>query len=95
MAEKFIDPLENNEKPFEIPEPLMNSLSECAPEGWLLFYIDSHGQPQTRAFFLHQITEMGLRSYATKFLKSINNLEENGMSETMRQENEEFGEEEE
>ena len=83
MNKNFEDPVG---KPFEMPNALLNSLSECSPEGFIIFYIDNMGVPQVRASFNHQITEMGLRSYATKFLQGINSVEESGITENLHQE---------
>ena len=85
MTEKFEDPIG---KEFEMPKALLDSISECAPEGFIMFYVDNTGTPQVRASFGYQITEMGLRSYASKFLDGINKLEESGIAETLHQENE-------
>jgi hypothetical protein len=86
--EKFEEPIG---KPFEFPTALLHQISECAPEGFLLFFIDNTGAPQVRANFNHQITEMGLRSYATKFLEGINTIEDSSITKTLKEE--ETGEE--
>lgn len=74
--------MDKYEKYFEFPKGVLNQISECSPEGYLLFYIDNYGKPQIKADFSHQITEMGLRSYATKILESINEVEGCGLTET-------------
>ena len=86
MKEKFEDPVG---QPFVMPEQLLESLSECAPEGCILFYVDNMGQPQVHAAFLQPITEMGLRAYATKFLQGINNAEEEQISKAIIEDAEE------
>lgn len=69
------------EKYFEFPKGLLNQISECSPEGYLLFYIDNFGKPQIKADFLHEITEMGLRSYAIQILNGITEVESCGITE--------------
>ena len=88
MNKKFVDPLEDNE-PFEFPQALLNQVSECSAGGFILFFIDTSGTPQVRADFDHPIAEMGLRSYATKFLKGINSVEESDIAETLHNDEEE------
>ncbi len=80
MSEKFEEPIGRK---FEFPTALLSSISECSPEGFLLFYIDNSGTPQVRAAFNHDITEIGLRSYATKFLNSINQVEQGEITNSL------------
>jgi hypothetical protein len=89
--DKFEDPVG---KEYKIPDAFLHSLSEQSPEGFLLFTISNTGEPQVHASFIHQITEMGLRSYATKFLKGINTIEDSGIAEGIYKEGEESSEEE-
>lgn len=84
--EKFTDPVGQH---FEFPTALLHQISECAPSGFLLFFIDDQAEPQARAQFPHRITEMGLRAYATKFLQEINSLEEKSIAENLVQESDE------
>ena len=85
-------------KYFEFPKGLLNQISECSPEGYLLFYIDQNGEPQVRADFIQRITEVGLRSHAVKILNSITDVEESEMRENIlrasgdREEEDEDGE---
>jgi hypothetical protein len=70
---KFEDPLG---QPFEFPDAILKMIEECSPYGFVLFYINSEGEPNARAAFAAEIFEMGLRSYATKFLNGINESED-------------------
>ncbi len=90
-SDKDFDDIIN--KPYEIPPKFLDSLTEQAPEAWMLFYIDSFGSPRIAANFTHQITEMGLRSFASKFLSEISKAEAMNIAETLHQENEEDQEE--
>jgi hypothetical protein len=74
---KFIDPLN---VPFEFPQSLLKQISECSPDGYMLFYIDSQGEPTVAATFKNSINELGLRSFVTTFVGSINQAE--GISST-------------
>lgn len=70
---KFTDPLG---QPFKFPESLVKQISECSPTGFLLFYIDQNGSPNFKADFIDDISELGLRSYVTNFINSINQAED-------------------
>ncbi len=76
------DPLKTN---FQIPKATLNMLSEMSPAGFLLFTIDSMGNPRIHANFNSEISEIGLRGYALKILESINQVEGIGISENIIQ----------
>ena len=86
MGKKFKDPLDN-EEPFQFPDSVLHEINQCSAGGFLLFFLDQYGAPQVRASFDNPIIEMGLRSYATKFLKGVNSLEESGITENLTKEN--------
>ena len=66
-----------------MPKAILNMLSECSPEGFLLFYIDNNGDPQVKAEFPHRITELGLRAHATKILDNISVVEDDEMRQNI------------
>jgi len=82
MSNNFTDPLKRN---FQIPRATLNMLSEMSPAGFLLFTVDSMGNPRIHANFNSEISEIGLRSYALKILESINQVEGIGLSENIIQ----------
>jgi len=73
MPKKFKDPAD---QPFQFPQALLKSIDECSPEAFMLFYIDAHGEPVVAANFKNSINELGLRSFVTNFIESINQAEE-------------------
>lgn len=79
---KFNDPLRTN---FQIPKATLNMLSEMSPAGFLLFTVDSIGNPRVHASFNSELSEIGLRSYAFKILESINQVEGMGLSDNIIQ----------
>lgn len=78
--DKFIDPVG---QPFVFPKSVISQIHECAPDGYILFYIDQNGKPDVKANFNIPAMEMGLRSWASKFLQGINAVEEFGIAEAI------------
>jgi len=68
-------------KYFHFPKGVLNQISECSPNGFVLFYIDNEGNPQTCAEFDTKMAELCLRTHAEKILKGINEAEESEIAE--------------
>lgn len=70
-------------QPFVLPKAMLSQIGECSPQGFILFYVDQNGLPDVKANFNIPAIEMGLRSFACKFLKGINMVEELGIAESI------------
>lgn len=72
---KFQDPLENDE-PFQIPDKFIAQIDEVTGGNFILFHVNQEGEPCVVANFQNSIMELGLRSYVTTFVGSVNASEE-------------------
>ena len=60
----------------DIPQSLMTQISECSPFGFLLFYVKNDGSIDVKADFNSELSESGIRAWATSFLLSLNESED-------------------
>lgn len=67
---KFKDPAKPD-KPFEFPESVLRQIDECAPDGFVLFYINSVGDVDVRLNFAHGMAEGAIRDFGARFFNSI------------------------
>ena len=83
MATKFIDPLDSNNEPFEIPQAVLGQLAECTDGDFVIFYINDHGAPEQRGQFSCPAMELSLRAYITSFINAVNESEHRTNVESM------------
>lgn len=80
----FKDPIG---QPFRIPEAILQMLSEVTGGNFILFHVDNQGEPGVIADFQNSITELGLRSFVTTFISSVNTSEEIIQTQSMVNDN--------
>lgn len=69
------------EEDFVFPHKLVDQISECSPEGFMLFTIDERGDVQVHSKFSADILEAGLRYKALKMLKTLDAVDDNEMTQ--------------
>jgi hypothetical protein len=84
---KFKDPINEN---FEMPPAIFKMLSECTAGNFLLCYPDSRGELRIVVEFNSQLAELGIRSYVTKFLASIDTIDDETMTNGISGLNDDF-----
>jgi len=70
---------------FEFPEVVLNQISECTPEGFLLFTISEHGEVELFSRSGTDIVESGLRVKALKILGALSMMEDNEIASSIFQ----------
>lgn len=65
---------------FEFPKQVLDSISECSPEGFLLFVINERGQIEMFTRPSRDVVESGLRSKALKILNGLCAIEEDDIT---------------
>lgn len=71
------------EKPFEFPKTLLNSIDECSAGGFLLFTINESGQIEPFMSFNSEITARAITDYCGDFAKSFKEINNAGMISSM------------
>jgi hypothetical protein len=64
------------DEPFSFPERLLDNVSECSPDGFLLFVINEQGEIELFTKPTVDVIEAGLRSKALKILNTLNMVED-------------------
>ena len=62
---------DNYNKPFEFPESICKQIEECSSFGFVLFFINSEGNPDVRLSFANGMAEGAIRDYGARFFNSI------------------------
>ena len=68
---------------FDFPEQLLNNISECSPEGYLLFIINERGEVEVFKSHSADVVESGLRVKAMKILASLSMIEDNDITSSI------------
>lgn len=82
------DSEKDSEEPFEFPMQILDSISECSPDGFILFVINDEGEIELFSRSQVDVIESGLRTKALKILSGLSMLEDNEIaSNIFRQKN--------
>lgn len=68
---------------FEFPNGVLSQISECTPEGFILFTINEHGDVDMYQKFSVDVIEAGLRCRAMQLLKTMNSVEDGEITAEM------------
>lgn len=71
------------QEPFSFPERLLDQISECTPEGFLLFTINEQGEVELFTKPTSDVVESGLRAKALKILNTLNSVEDMELTSQM------------
>jgi hypothetical protein len=70
-----INPNPFNQSPFDFPERLLDQISECSPNGFLLFTISEDGKVELFTKPTSSVVDAGLRANASKILTAFDMIE--------------------
>lgn len=83
-----------NDQEFEFPHGILNQISECSPEGFILFAVNERGEVEVYQKFSVDVIEAGVRNRAIQILNTMNTVEDSEMtSQMLRQRHPEVDEE--
>ena len=68
---------------FEFPQRVLDQVSECSPEGFLLFTVNENGEVELYTKTSADIIEAGLRSKALQVLKTMCTVEDTELTSQM------------
>jgi hypothetical protein len=74
------DPFEQD---FDFPSRVLDQISECSPEGFILFVVSEHGEVEMFSKPGAEVVEAGLRMKAIKYLQNITALEDNEIAQQL------------
>lgn len=78
-----MDEIDPYEEEFSFPQQVLDAISECSPDGFLLFTIDEAGDVQMFKRDVTDIVEVGLRAKTLKILNALDLIEEGDVTNSI------------